>query len=76
MRQAVGERRPVVEHVLRGAVAAGDAGPEGVVAGPVVEDLELECREVGCSAGQLGYVLTSALSVTMCVVSCAMRFVH
>ena len=51
--QAVGERRPVVEHVLRGAVAAGDAGAEGVVARPVVEDFELERREVGCPAGQL-----------------------
>ena len=47
VRQPVGERRPVVEDVFRGPVAAGDAGPEGVVAGPVVEHLEFERREVG-----------------------------
>lgn len=53
MRQTVGKRRPVIEHILGGAIAASNAGPEGVVTGPVVEDLEFECREVGCPAGQL-----------------------
>ena len=69
VRQAVGERRPVVEHVLRGAVAAGDAGAEGVVAEPVVENLELECRKVGRPGGQLrigpAIAFESALSVTV-----------
>ena len=34
VRQPVGERRPVVEHVLRRTVAALDAGAEGVVVDP------------------------------------------
>ena len=45
VRQPVGERRAVVEDVLRRAVAAVDAGAEGVVGGPVVEDLGFERRE-------------------------------
>ena len=44
MRQTVGERRPVVEHVFGGVGALGDAGPERVVGRPVVEDLEFQRR--------------------------------
>src|SRR6478735_2422653 len=45
MRQAVGERWAVVEHVFRCAVAMRDAGAERVVGSPVVEDVEFERRE-------------------------------
>ena len=46
VRQPVGEGRPVVEDVLLGAVAALDAGPEGVVGGPVVQDVEFQGGKV------------------------------
>src|SRR3954471_10708786 len=45
MRQAVGERWAVVEHVFRCVVATRDAGAERVVGVPVVEDVEFELRE-------------------------------
>src|SRR5690606_35507278 len=49
VRQPVGERRAVVEHELVGAVLAGgallDAGLEGAVGLPVLEDLLLELGE-------------------------------
>jgi hypothetical protein len=63
MGQAVGERRPVVEHVFLGAVAAGDAGPEGVVGGPVIEDLGFGRREVGGTGGRLRIAAFAHVSV-------------
>ena len=51
MRQSVGERGPVVEDVLRSLSATLDAGPEGVVDGPIVEDLAFQCREIRRTRG-------------------------
>src|SRR5690606_14819363 len=45
VRQAVGERRAVIEDPLLGALALRDRGAEGVVAVPEVEDLALDLRE-------------------------------
>ena len=46
VRQAVGERRPVIEHVFRRVVAALNAGAEGVIGRPVVQDLDFEGGKV------------------------------
>src|ERR1700733_6938861 len=54
VREAVGERRPVVEHVLLRVGSVRDAGSERVVAGPIVKDCEFESRKIGCTDGQLG----------------------
>ena len=54
MRQAVGERRAVVEDVLGRVVAARNAGAERVVAVPEVQDVGFQRREVRRSAGRLG----------------------
>ncbi|MDQ1122037.1 hypothetical protein QE412_000610 [Microbacterium trichothecenolyticum] len=56
VRQAVGERRAVVEHPLLGALAVRDRGAEGVVLGPEGERLLLDRGETGtgddgCRAG-------------------------
>ena len=54
VRQPVGERRAVVEDVFFGVVAAGDAGAEGVVAVPVVQDIGFQLREVRRPTRRLG----------------------
>ena len=54
MRQTIGEGWPVVEHVLRGVVAMGDAGPEGIVGRPVVEDLESSAGKSGAPPAGFG----------------------
>ena len=53
VRQAIGERRTVVEHVFGGVGAPVDARPERVVSRPIVEDLEFQGRQVRCTAGRL-----------------------
>ena len=53
VRQAVRERRPVIEHVFRRTVAARDAGAEGVVTVPVTQDVGFERREVRRAACRL-----------------------
>ena len=53
VRETVGERRAVVEHVLRRVVTPVDAGAEGAVGVPVVQHLGLELREVRRSGGRL-----------------------
>ena len=54
VRQAVGERRPVVKHVFRGPVTAGDGGAEGVVMEPVLEDLGFQGGEIRRAAAWVG----------------------
>ncbi len=70
VRKPVGERRSVVEHVLRGIVPAGDAGAECVVVVPVREDLGFQRREVGWSGGRLRIgVLGHCVRRLLCQVS-------
>ncbi len=62
VRKPVGERRPVVEDVLRRVVATFDACAEGVAVRPVLEHVGFQRRESGRSGGRLrvgGHVRTS-----------------
>ena len=67
VRQAVGERRSVVEHVLRCVVATRDAGAEGVVAAPSSRGPRV--RVPGSSV--LRRPASDTCGHCRCVVSCA-----
>src|SRR6478672_4128366 len=54
VRQPVRERGPVVEHEVRRTVATLDAGAEGAVVTPVVEDFGFEFWKTRCTARRLG----------------------